>query len=209
MKMSETVPHVLTNSTDEQHVIQLTPVRGLSAAEAQTFREKRRKEAEHIDPQTCEIMRRPVDWIDIYNIFQSSEWNCMYSYDHFVRNGPDDQWIWEEDLPGHIREALDERIEREADTYANYLKRPKESNQLWQAKRELRTKLSYHVWSLQFDYCRTEVAHRLRAYLHEWRERNPGLLHPRTGDQTIVALFDCVSTMLDIIQPDNKTAEHT
>ena len=49
----------------------------------------------------------------------------------------------------------------------------------------------------------------MRAYLREWEEQHPDQLHFWTGDQTIVSLFDLVSTMLDIIQPDNKAAEHS
>jgi hypothetical protein len=213
VKMSETIRHVMTHvTTREQRAIQrvsrLKPKGGRSAAEAQALLEGRLKEAERIDPQTCEYWFGYANLVDPYNIFEDEvsgfcDWEC------FVRNVPDGDWVWDYDLPDHIFEALAERIKREADTYENYLKRPKESRQLWEAKHELRGVLGNYSLFLRSDVDRAADAHKLRAYLREWQERHPDQLHLRTGDQTIVSLFDLVSTMLDIIQPDNKAAEHT
>jgi hypothetical protein len=208
--MSEIVPHVMTNVvTGEQLVIQLKPKGGHSAAEAQAFLEGRLKEAERIDPQTCEIGCWYANAVDLYGIFEDHEEFVCVGKERFVRNVPDGDWVWDGHLPEHIAKALVERIEREADTYENYLKRPKESRQLWKAKYELRRVLSNYAFFLRSDVDRAADAHELRAYLREWQERHPGQLHPRTGDQTIVSLFNLVSTMLDIIQPDNQAAEHT
>src|SRR5215475_3228785 len=53
-----TVPHVTVHATTgERTVIRLTPKGGWTAAEAQTFLAERKKEAERIDPETCEIGR--------------------------------------------------------------------------------------------------------------------------------------------------------
>ena len=125
--MSETVPHVMLNIvTGEQPVIQLTPKGGRTAAEAQAFLEGRLKEAERIDPQTCEFAWWYARAVDLYGIFEVPEgWGCS-GKENFVRNVPDGSWVWEGDLPEHIYKALVERIEREADTYENYLKRPKD-----------------------------------------------------------------------------------
>jgi hypothetical protein len=117
---------------------------------------------------------------------------------------PDGDWVWDYDLPDHIFEALAERIKREADTYENYLKRPKESRERWEAGHELRKVLSKYSFFLQSDVDRAKHAHELRAYLHEWQERDSARRHPWIDDRTIVLLFYFASTMLDIIQPDNK-----
>jgi hypothetical protein len=206
VKMSKTVPHVMTHR--EQWVIQCVtqfkPRDGRSAAEAQAFLEGRLKEAERIDPQTCEYWYAYADIVDPYNIFEDDEVLGHSEKGYFVRNVPDGDWVWYGDLPEHIFKALIERINREADTYENYLKRPKESRQLWEAKYELRRRLREYS-----DVSGAACAHELRAYLREWEERHPDQLHPRTGDRTIVVLFDLVNAMLDILQPDNKAAEHT
>ena len=208
--MSETVPHVMTNAvTGEQLVIQLKPKGGHSAAEAQAFLEGRLKEAERIDPQTCEIACWPANAVDLYGIFEDDEEFYCCGKECFVRNVPDGYWVWDGHLPEHIYKALVERIEREADTYENYLKRPKESRQLWEAKHELRRVLRNYTFFLRPGVDWAADAHELRAYLREWQERHPDQLHPRTGDRTLVVLFELVRTMLDIIQPDNKAAEHT
>jgi hypothetical protein len=203
--MSETVPHVTMDVvTGERHVIQLKPKGGWSAAEAQAFLEGRLKEAERIDPQTCEIRWWFADAVNLYGIFEDHEEFCCFGKERFVRNVPDGDWVWVGHLPEHIAKALFERMEREADTYENYLKRPKESRQLWEAKRELRRMLRNYSFFLSSDVDRAADAHKLRAYLREWQERHPDQLHPRTGDQTIVSLFRLVNTMLDIIQPDKR-----
>jgi hypothetical protein len=214
--MSKTVPHVMTHvTTREQRVIQkvtqLKPKGGRSAAEAQAFLEGRLKEADRIDPQTCEYCFGYVDLVDPYNIFEDDEMLKGYcDKGYFVRNVPDGDWVYEGDLPEHIYKALVERINREADTYENDLKRPKESRQLWEAKYELRRGLRNCSFLLRPDVSvGAACAHELRAYLREWEERHPDQLHPRTGDRTIVVLFDLVNAMLDILQPDNKAAEHT
>ena len=212
--MSETVRHVMTHVTTRQQrvihsVTHLKPKGGRSAAEAQAFLEGRLKETERIDPQTCEYGWWDRDGADLYNIFELGEVTGGIGRECFVRNVPDGDWVWDGDLPKHIYKALVERIEREADTYENYLKRPKESRQLWEAKYELRKMLRNYAFFLESDVDRAADAHRLRAYLREWQERHPDQLHPRTGDRTIVALFKLVRTMLDIIQPDNKAAEHS
>jgi hypothetical protein len=207
--MSETVPHVMTNAvTGEQLVIQLKPKGGDSAVEAQAFLEERLKEAERIDPQSCEIGRWYANAVDVYGIFEEHEEFACYGNERFVRNVPDGGWVWDGHLPEHIAKAPVERMNREADTYENYLKRPKESRQLWEAKKELRRVLGNYAYFLRSDVRRAAYAQELRAYLREWQERHPDQLHPRTGDLTIVSLFDLVSTMLDIIQPDNQAAEH-
>ena len=204
--MSETVPYVMRNAeTGERLVIQLKPKGGHSAAEAQAFLEGRRKEAERIDPETCQIECAYVNLVDPYDIFEEHEEFTCYSKERFVRNVPDGSWVWDSHLPKHIAKALDESIEREADTYEKYLKRPKELRQLWEVKHELRSVVSNYAFLLQSDV----GMHELRAYLRRWQERHPGQLHPRTGDRTMVLLFDLVSTVLDIMQPDSKAAEHT
>ena len=208
--MSETVPHVMTNFiTGEQLVIQLKPRGGLSATEAQAFLEGRLKEAERIDPQTCEYGWWYAEAVNLYGIFESPKGFSCAGKECFVRNVPDGGWVWDGHLPEHTYKALVERIERETDTYENYLKRPKESRQLWEAKHELRRMLGNYAFFLRSDVDRTADAHKLRAYLRKWQEQHPDQLHDRSGDRTIVSLFDLVNTMLDIIQPDNKAAEDT
>jgi hypothetical protein len=197
VKMRNAVP-------PEQRVIQLKPKDGRSAAEAQAFLEGRLKEAERIDPQTCEYRWWYADSVDPYNIFEYGEVSGCFDKECFVYNVPDGDWVWYGDLPEHIFKALRERMEREADTYENYLRRPKESRQLWEDKQKLRRMLTNYSFFLSSDVDRAADAHKLRAYLREWQERHPDQLHPRTGDQTIVALFRLVNTMLDIIQPDKR-----
>jgi hypothetical protein len=200
------------SETIEQHVIRcvthLKPKGGRSAAEAQALLLGRLKEAERIDPLTCKYWHCYHEIVEPYNFFECGEvsgleWGC------FVRNVPDGDWVYEGDLPEHIYKALAQRINRENDTYEKYLKRPKESRQLWEAKHELRGVLGTYSFLLRPDVDLARHAHELRARLREWQERHPDQLHPWTGDQIIVSLFDLVSTMLDIIQPDNKAPEHT
>jgi hypothetical protein len=161
VKMSKTVPHVMTHvTTREQRVIRkvthLKPKGGRSAAEAQALLLGRLKEAERIDPQTCEYWFGYADIVDPYNIFEDGEGCDDKGY--FVRNVPDGSWVWDGDLPEHIMKALFERINREDDTYENYLKRPKESRQLWEAKYELRRRLGDYS-----DVSGAAYAHELRA----------------------------------------------
>jgi hypothetical protein len=209
--MSETLPHVMMNAvTGEQLVIQLKPKYAWSAAEAQAFLEGRLKEAESIDPQTCEIGRWYVCAVDLYNIFEVPEEFDVYGKERFVRNVPDGSWwVWDGHLPEHIYKAVVERIELEADTYENYLERPKESRELWEAGHELRRVLSKYSFFLRSDVDRARHAHELRVYLREWHERHSAQLHPWIVDRTMVSLLYLADTMLDIIQPDNKTVEHT
>src|SRR5262245_42277540 len=114
VRMSETVPCFIRDVvTGERTVIQLKPAGGRSAAEAQAFLEGRRKEAERIDPQTCEITWGYANAVDLYGIFEDHEEFQCYGKENFVRNVPDgDDWVWEGDLPEHIHKALRERIER-------------------------------------------------------------------------------------------------
>jgi len=199
--MSETIPVRILGG----EVVQLKPAGGRSVAEAQAFLEERRKEAERIDPQTCEIAWWYADWVDIYGIFERTE-HAYFSKECFVRNGPDGIWVCGNDLPE--RGALIERIEREAEAeaYALYLKRPKESRERWRAKHELWKALNNYNFCLAVKGYLTEEAHNLRAYLREWEERHPGLLESLTVNlegvdnaldvETTVA-FNLVRLMLD------------
>jgi hypothetical protein len=195
--MSETVRHLILKRVLGEPLV-------IRRAAAQAFLEGRRKEAERIDPQTCQIESWYVYVGDVYGIFEETEVGCV-DKERFVRNVPDGSWVWDGHLPKHIAKALDESIERETETYEKYLECPKESRQLWEDKYELRSVIRNYAFLLRTDI----GTHGLRAYLREWEERHADQLHRRTGDQTIVLLFDLISTVLDIIQSDNKAAEHT
>ena len=165
-----------------QRVSQLKPRGGRSAAEAQAFLEGRLKEAERIDPQTCEIGWWYADAVNLYGIFEDHEEFCCVGKECFVRNVPDGDWVWDGHLPEHAYKALVERIEREADTYENYLKRPKESRQLWEAKGELRFVLRNYASFLRWDIDRAADAHRLRAYLRDGKRSIPDRRPGRRGN---------------------------
>jgi len=109
-----TVPHVMVHATTgERTVIQLTPKAGWTAAEAQTFLAERKKKAERIDPEACEIGRWFVEAVDLYGIFDvPDEWSCVGN-ERFVRNVPDGDWVWVGHLPKEKAKALGERIERQ------------------------------------------------------------------------------------------------
>ncbi len=98
-----------------------------------------RKEAGlKIDIATCEIGGWYADDFDEYGSQRKLPQDVMsIGYWIFVRSPESDGWVSEGDLPEDKHFALWERLDREADTYENYLKRPKESAELWQAKHNL------------------------------------------------------------------------
>jgi hypothetical protein len=196
-----TVPHRMINArTGESHFIHLKPKGGMTVEEAQAFRAERVEEGERIDPDTCQIARWPVEAVDIYGIFEPpGEWSC-FGKETFVRNVPDGDWVWDGDLPEDIAKALYDRIEREADTYENYLKRPKETPEVWQAKQGLWRLLSNYSFFLQLSTNTAEDVRRLQETLRKWQEEHPNLVHHQTGDQGIVSMLRLVNSMLPMIQ---------
>jgi polyhydroxyalkanoate synthesis regulator phasin len=197
-----TVPHRITNAvTGESHFIYLKPKGDMTAEEAQAFLAGRVEEGERIDPDTCQIARWPVEAVDIYGIFEPpGEWSC-FGKETFVRNLPDGDWVWEGDLPNDIAKALYDRIEREADTYENYVKRPKETLEVWQAKHDLWRLLGNYSFFLRRASTNTaEDVRELHEKLRKWQEQHPDLVRHQTGDQGIGAMFELVNSMLQIIQ---------
>src|SRR3974390_1464594 len=94
-----------------------------------------------IDIETCELGRWYAWDLDPYGIREAlgdlPEECKQTGTNRFVRSPESRGWVHEGDLPAASASAMYERIYREANTYENYIKRPKDPSELWQAKDDL------------------------------------------------------------------------
>jgi hypothetical protein len=175
----------------------------MTPKEMQQWVASREEAALKIDIETCEL-------------------GCWYAYDcdpygarpdlpeemkqigtnRFVRSAESRGWVCEDDLPPATIEAMYERIHREADTYENYLKRPKDPPELWQAKHELwRVVVNYACFIEWRDEDRAAAVRELQALgerLRRWQELHPDQVDHRKGDPAIMSVCHLVQSMMDI-----------
>lgn len=109
---NETVPQVMINAvTGERQTIQLTPRKGLTAADVESFRAERREAGKAIDLKNCTLIKYYTETLDPYELFEThDEWSCIGS-ERFVRNLPDGCWVWFGDLPEATLKELYAMIE--------------------------------------------------------------------------------------------------
>jgi len=174
----------------------------MTPEEMQRWVASREKAGLKIDIETCEL-------------------GCWYAYDcdpygarpdlpeemkqigtnRFVRSAESRGWVCEDDLPLASVEAMYERIHREADTYENYLKRPKDPPELWQAKHELWRVLGNYACFIEWgDEDRAAAVHELRMlgeYLRKWKGLHPDQVDHRKGDPAIMSVCHLVQSIMD------------
>jgi len=129
---------------------------------------------------------------------------------NWVRSPESNGWICESDLPTEKGNALYDRINREADTYENYLKRPKDTPELWKAKDELWRIVSNYKCFIEWrNDDRAAALHKLQElgeYLCQWQEQHPEQVDRRIGrgrrDKTIASTCGLVQAILDIVIRD-------
>jgi hypothetical protein len=94
------------------------------------------------------------------------------------------------------------RIHREADTYENYLKRPKDRPELWQAKHDLWMLVANYACFIEWKGEDTAGAvselQRLADYLREWQQLHPDQLDPRTGNPPVRSVCHFVQSLAQV-----------
>jgi hypothetical protein len=179
-----------------------------------------RKEAGRaIDIETCELRWWYANDFDPYGILNDlgdlpmPRDECLTGRNFFVRSPESRGWVWEGDLSSETGHAMYDRINREADTYENYFKRPKEPPELWEAKHKLWGLVAnYSAFISWKDKDRAAAAHefeKLSNCLREWKDLHPDLVHSRTGDVAIVSVCNLVEGIAQAIiaRPEELTKE--
>jgi len=159
-----------------------------------------------IDIETCERGSWKAYDCDVYGLQEAKgelpEEMRQVGTNRFVRSPESRGWVNEEDLPFEKREALYERINREADTYENYLKRPKNSRELWQAKDELWRVVTNCACFIRWENDRAAAVRepeKLGEKLRAWHKLHPVQANRRTGDRAVRAVCNLVESVLATI----------
>jgi hypothetical protein len=76
-------------------------------------KEKMKKAAEEIDPETCEIFWQYTEMLDPYGDHPAPPVMSCVGRSYFVRNKGGDTWVWDGDLPRDKLDALQKRMDRE------------------------------------------------------------------------------------------------
>jgi hypothetical protein len=166
-----------------------------------------RKEAGRaFDIETCELGRWYAYDLDPYGVSQLSPEEQQIGKNRFVRSSESRGWVHESDLPSDKFNEMYDRIEREADTYENYLKRPKDSPELWRAKHNLWTLITNYACFIRWkDEDRAAAIRELTGLaekLKKEQELFPDLFDPCRGDGAVWSISELVGSIMDtIIQP--------
>ena len=129
----------MTKTMTDDEMQRMPWTRGLmNKEELQQWFASRIEAGRAIDIETCELGCWAAYDFDPYGVDPDlPEEMQQVGTNRFVRSPESRGWVHEGDLPPAKGKSMYDRIAREADTYVNYLKRPKDPPELWQAKHDL------------------------------------------------------------------------
>jgi hypothetical protein len=168
--------------------------------ECQQWLASRKEAALKIDIETCELGRWAANDFDPYGLRTDlTEEMYQIGTNRFIRSPDSGGWVCEDDLPLDKLNAMYDRIHREADTYENYLKQPKDSRELWQANDDLWRVVSNYSCFIRWADGRAAAARELQnlgEYLRKWQELHPDQVDLRAGNAAAKAVCDVLQRII-------------
>jgi hypothetical protein len=177
----------------------------LTEAEREEWLASRKEAGSRIEIETCELGQWPANDCDPYGIEvdRYPEIYVQVGTNRFVRSSESRGWVWEGDLPSNKERAMYQRIYREADTYENYLKRPKEPAELWRAKFYFWRMVENYSCSIKWEDEDREAAVRklkeLSEALRKEQELHPDWFDHVKGDRAVRSASALVGSIVDTI----------